>query len=154
MKPLPQEGGYYVETYRCGEKITLLARYSSDRNLQSAILYLLTPDTFSSLHRLKSDEIYHFYLGGPVKMLLLYPDGSSELITLGHNITNGQQVQVTVPQGSWQGCFLSKAGEFALMGTTMSPAFEFADFEAGQQEELIKQYPDRRELILKLTEQQ
>ena len=84
-------------------------------------------------------------------MLLLHPDGSSEVITLGHDITNGQRVQVAVPQGSWQGCFLSKPGEFALMGTTVSPAFEFADFEPAEKGELLERYPSQRDLIIRLT---
>jgi predicted cupin superfamily sugar epimerase len=161
MRPLTDEGGYYVETYRALEKITpaalrkeslgLPVRYTSERNFATAILYLLTPDTFSSLHRLAGDEIYHFYLGSPVTMLQLHPDGSSEVITLGQDILNGQCVQTVVPQSAWQGCFLSEGGEFALMGCTVTPGFEFNDLEPGRREELLEQYPDRRDLILKLT---
>ena len=154
MRPLTNEGGYYVETYRALEKIApaaLPVRYTSERNFATAILYLLTPDTFSSLHRLAGDEIYHFYLGSPVTMLQLHPDGSSEVITLGQDILNGQCVQAVVLQNTWQGCFLSEGGEFALMGCTVTPGFEFNDFEPGRREELLEQYPDRRDLILKLT---
>ena len=154
MKPLPDEGGYYVETYRAKEKIAetaLPAEYTGQRNLSTAILYLLTPDTFSALHRLKSDEIFHFYLGDSVTMLQLHPDGSSEVITLGRDILNGRRIQVTVPQGTWQGCFLNEGGSFALMGTTISPGFEFEDFELAQREELLKQYPNQSNFILKLT---
>jgi len=154
MKPLPYEGGYYVETYRCAEKIAqsaLSARYSGQRSFSTAILYLLTPDTSSALHRVKSDEIFHFYLGDPVTMLRLHPDGSSEVTTLGQDIMNGQCVQVTVPKNSWQGYLLNEGGRFALMGCTAAPGFEFADFELGNKEELLRQYPSRRDLILKLT---
>jgi len=157
MKPLPEEGGYYVETYRCSEKIppaALPARYSDARSFGTAILYLLTAETFSSMHRVRSDEIYHFYLGDPVTMLQLHPDGSSEVITLGRQIFSGQQVQVTVPKNSWQGSFVNKGGEFALMGTTVAPGFEFADFELGQRGELLKQYPNKRDLIIKLNRAQ
>ena len=156
MKPLPREGGYYVETYRAAEKIAqaeLPQRYSATRHYSTAILYLLTPDTFSALHRLTSDEIYHFYLGDPVTMLQLRPDGSSGVINLGHDIMNGQRVQVTVPRYTWQGAFLKQGGKFALMGTTTSPGFEFDDFESAQQDKLLEKYPDRRNLILKLTQQ-
>ena len=155
MKPLPHEGGYYVETYRCDEKISptaLPARYTGERNLSTAILYLLTPDMFSALHRLRSDEIFHFYLGDPVTMLQLHSNGSSEVITLGQDIFNDQRVQVTVPKNSWQGCFLNEGGKFALMGTTIAPGFEFADFELAQREELLERYPGQRDLILKLTQ--
>ncbi len=155
MKPLPKEGGYYVETYRSSEEIAkagLPARYSGERSLGTAILYLVTPDAFSRLHRVASDEVFHFYLGDCVTMLELHGDGSSEVITLGQDITKGQQVQTVVPRGSWQGCLLNKGGRFALMGTTVAPGFESADFEAAQREELLQQYPERRELILKLTQ--
>jgi predicted cupin superfamily sugar epimerase len=127
MKPLPGEGGYYVETYRASEKISetaLPAGYTDQRSFSTATLYLLTPNTFSALHRLKSDEIFHFYLGDPVTMLQLHPDGPSEVTTLGQDIMNGQRVQVTVPKNSWQGCFLNEGGRFALMGCTAAPGFE------------------------------
>lgn len=154
MKPLPGEGGFYVETYRSAEKIArdaLPQRYTARKSLSTAILYLLTPDTFSALHRLASGEIFHFYLGDAVTMLQLGPDGSSEIITLGHDILNGQRVQVTVPQGLWQGCFLNQGGRFALMGTTVAPGFDFADYEAAGRKELLQQYPAHRDLIIRLT---
>ena len=156
MKPLPEEGGFYIETYRCREKIAdahLPNRYTGDRNFSTAILYLLTPDTFSALHRIKSDEIFHFYLGDSVTMLQLHPDGASEVITLGQDILNGQQIQVTVPRGTWQGCFLNPNGKFALMGTTVAPGFESADFEKGHKQKLLEQYPSQRNLIVQLTQQ-
>ena len=154
MKPLPSEGGFYVETYRADEKISptvLSAGYTSERNFSTAILYLLTPDTFSALHRVKSDEIFHFYLGDAVTMLILHTDGSSEVVTLGQDIFNDQRVQLTVLKDSWQACFLNEGGKFALMGTTVAPGFEFADLELAKREELLEQYPNHRELILKLT---
>ena len=132
MKPLPHEGGYYIETYRADEKISrsvLPERYSADRNLATAIVYLITPEKFSAMHRVKSDEIFHFYLGDPVTMLQLNPDGSSAAFTLGHDITKGQCLQLTVPKDTWQGCFLNPPGKFALLGCTVTPGFEFEDFE-------------------------
>lgn len=145
MKPLAGEGGYYVETYRSGEKT------SGGRSLATAILYLVTPEGCSKLHRLASDEIWHFYLGDAVTMLELYADGSSEVFTLGRDIRNGQRLQVAVPAGTWQGCFLNEGGKFALMCCTVSPGFEFEDFEQGEREKLLEKYPDQRALILKLT---
>jgi len=145
-----------VETYRAQERIAPAAlpnRFSDERNFSTAILYLLTPDTFSGLHKLTGDEIYHFYLGDPVTMLQLHPDGSSEVIDLGPDIMNGQRVQVAVPRDTWQGAFLKQGGKFALMGTTVAPGFEFDDFESARRKELLEQYPDRRDLILKLTQQ-
>jgi predicted cupin superfamily sugar epimerase len=154
MRPLLEEGGFYVEAYRCREKIekaALPARYTGDRSFSTAILYLLTPETFSALHRVSSDEMFHFYLGDPVTMLQLHPDGASEIITLGHDVLNGQRVQVIVPRDSWQGCFLDEGGEFALMGTTVSPGFETSDFEPAKRQDLLQQYPSRRDLIIRLT---
>jgi len=156
MRPLPREGGFYVETYRTKEKIAQTAlpdRFTGERNFATAILYLLTPDTFSSLHKLAGDEIYHFYLGDAVTMLQFHPDGSSEVIDLGPDIMNGQHVQVTVPGDTWQGAFLKQGGKFALMGTTIAPGFEFDDYQPGRRQVLLEQCPDQRDLILKLTQQ-
>jgi predicted cupin superfamily sugar epimerase len=157
MQPLRQEGGFYVETFRAAEKLkkdVLPAGFSGDRNLSSVILYLLTAKTISLLHRLKSDEMFHFYFGDPVTMLQLHPDGHSEIITLGHNILNDQKVQALVPKGVWQGAFVQPGGKFSLLGCTISPAFDEDDFEIGDRNTLLAEYPDLRELILKLTRAQ
>jgi predicted cupin superfamily sugar epimerase len=154
MQPLRQEGGYYVETYRSAERIkkeALPGRFAGDRNIGSIILYLLTAKTISLLHRLKSDEIFHFYFGQPVTMLHLHPDGKSEIITLGHNILKEQKVQVVVPAGVWQGAFVQPGGKFALLGCSVAPGFEEEDFELGNRNDLLNKYPDLREMILKLT---
>ena len=165
MEPLRKEGGFYIETHRAPEMLkndSLLAAakpsgeagpagFPADRNLASTILYLLTAKTISLLHRLKSDEMFHFYLGDPVTMLQLYPDGRSELFTLGHDILAGQKVQVIVPKGVWQGAFVQPGGKFALMGCSVSPAFDENDFELGDRDALLNQYPDLHEYILKLT---
>jgi predicted cupin superfamily sugar epimerase len=154
MEPLRKEGGFYIETYRAPEllkKELLPPGFPADRNLASTILYLLTSNTISLLHRLKSDEMFHFYLGDPVTMLQLYPNGRSELFTLGHGILAGQKVQVIVPKGVWQGSFVAPGGKFSLMGCSISPAFDDNDFELGNRDALLNQYPDLREYILKLT---
>lgn len=154
LVPLPVEGGHFAETYRSPEGVpqaALPSRYSGDRSFGTAIYFLLTPDTCSALHRLQTDEIYHFYLGDPVTMLLLHPNGESEIIILGQDIEVGQQVQVVVPRGSWQGSFLQPGGTFALMGTTMAPGFDRADFEIGDPQALIGDYPNQRHLIERLT---
>lgn len=154
MRLLPEEGGYYSETHRSShnlQAISLPDKYNSERSLSTAIYYLHTPDTKSLIHRLPTEEIYHFYLGDPVLMLHLYPDGTSETFTLGHDINQGQSVQLTVPKGIWQGSYLFEGGKFALMGTTMSPGFDFADNEIGDREKLISLYPSQEKLIEKLT---
>ena len=154
MKPLPDEGGYYVETYRTAEKLTaslLPQRYAGTRNISTAILYLLTPETFSAMHRLKSNEVFHFYLGDPVTMLLLGGDGTTQIVTLGQDILNGQELQQMIPAGTWQGCCLKHGGKFALMGTTVAPGFEFDDYEHAEKNELLEMYPQQKELILRLV---
>jgi uncharacterized protein len=154
MQPLRQEGGYYIETYRAAEvlkKEVLPAGFSGDRKLSSVILYLLTAKTVSLMHRLKYDEMFHFYLGNSVTMLQLHPDGSSEIITLGHDIIGEQKVQVLVPKGTWQGAFIQPGGKFSLMGCSVAPGFDEADFEIGDRETLLAEYPDMRELIMRLT---
>jgi predicted cupin superfamily sugar epimerase len=157
MKPLPREGGYYVETYRSRDKIgkaALSEKYIGERNLATAILYLITPETLSALHRIISDEIFHFYLGDPVTMLQLHPDGTSQIVTLGQDVLNGQRIQVTVPADTWQGCLVSEPGRFALMGTTVTLGFESADFELAARAELLERYPNQRDLIMRLTREQ
>jgi len=155
MRPLSDEGGFYVETYRACERIgrsVLPARYDGPRCFSTAILYLLTTECRSRLHRLKSDEIFHFYLGDPVSMLQLPPDGRPELLTLGSDIPGGMRPQVLVRAGTWQGAFVRGQGAgFALMGCTVSPGFEFADYQRADRDELIRLYPDMADLIRRLT---
>lgn len=154
LVPLREEGGYFAETYKSEEVIpkdSLPERYPAERAFGTAIFYLLTPDTFSALHRLASDEIFHFYLGDAVTMLQLHPDGSSKVVTLGEDIRGGQELQVVVPRGTWQGSFLNEGGEFALLGCTVAPGFEYEDYEGGSREELVERYPEAREMIVRLT---
>jgi predicted cupin superfamily sugar epimerase len=154
LQPLLGEGGYYAESYRADETIAssaLPGRYDGPRAHGTAIYYLLEPDTFSALHRLRSDEVYHFYLGSPLEMLLLWPEGKSQVLLLGPDIATGMQVQVVVPRGVWQGSRLLPGGDYALLGTTMAPGFDPADYEGGSREELVGAYPRERERILGLT---
>ena len=154
LKPHPTEGGYYSETYRSGEEIpkaSLPDRYTGSRSFATAIYYLLTPDTFSAMHRLRTDEVFHHYTGDPVEMLQLFPDGSGKVIIIGSDLFQGMRPQVAVPQGVWQGARLVPGGRFALMGTTVSPGFDFADYESGRREELAASFPQFREMIILLT---
>lgn len=154
LEPLEPEGGYFRQTYRAAETIpraALPARYVADKAFSTAIYYLLTPDTQSALHRLPTDEVYHFYLGDPVTLLQLYPGGASEMVTLGPRIDQGQRVQAVVPAGTWQGSLLNPGGAWVLMGTTMAPGFDDSDFALGERAALLAQYPERAELIVRLT---
>jgi predicted cupin superfamily sugar epimerase len=156
LEPLAVEGGLYRQTYVSGEALNaeaLPARYGRAKALCTAIYYLLSiePDSFSAMHRLPTDEIYHFYLGDPVEMLLLHPDKRSEVIFLGQDLQVGQYVQYVVPAGAWMGSRVLEGGQFALMGTTMAPGYDELDYEGGEADELESTYPDRAELIRKLT---
>ena len=154
MQPHPIEGGYFAETYRSAGNVpqSALRNYPGDRSLSTAIYYLLTAETFSAMHRVRGDEMFHFYLGDPVEMLQLKPDETtSELIVLGQDIASGMHLQHNVPGGVWQGSRLRAGGEYALLGTTMAPGFEYEDYETGPRRELLARYPERSELIKFLT---
>jgi len=153
LQPHPEEGGYFIETRRADEFYgpeALPSRYAGDRCHYTAIYYMLTPETFSHMHLLQSDEVFHFYLGDPCEMLQLHPDGSGETILLGNDLAAGQRPQVTVPRGSWQGMRLLPGGTFGLMGCTVAPGFEFVDYAHGTAE-LLKQFPEFHAEIERLT---
>ncbi|MBI1830613.1 MAG: cupin domain-containing protein [Planctomycetes bacterium] len=152
LTPHPKEGGFFRETYRAAESLAPLpTRYAGPRSASTAIYYLLTPNTFSAIHRLQSDEIFHFYLGDPIRMLQLDPAGNGRTIVLGPDILHGQELQVVVPRGIWQGSCLEPGGAFALLGCTVAPGFEYVDYEAGDRQTLLTQYPAFADLIRRLT---
>ena len=148
LSPHPLEGGFYRRTYTSAATLTLPR---GQRAACTAIYYLLEPGTFSEMHVLSSDEIFHFYLGDPVEMLQLYPDGRSEAFTLGPDLAAGQHVQLVIPAGVWQGTRLLGNGQVALMGCTVTPGFDFADYRNAAAEELIAKWPHEAERIRALT---
>ncbi|MEM7676725.1 MAG: cupin domain-containing protein [Myxococcota bacterium] len=153
LAPLTFEGGFFRETYRSSVQVpteALPERYGAARSAGTAIYYLLDASTFSGLHRLKSPETYHFYLGDPVEMLMLHPSGDSEVVILGSDLAAGHLPQHTVPDGVWQGSRLVGTGCVALMGTTMYPGFSLEDFEAAPKA-LERDYPQHAALIRALT---
>lgn len=152
LQPHPKEDGYFVETYRSADRISweaLPGRYQGDRAYSTAIYFLLTEKGFSELHRLSSDEIYHYYMGAPLELLLLLPDGSGKRLRLGNDLEAGEQPQIVVPRNSWQGAFTT--GQYTLFGCTVAPGFEYPDYEAGNCAELVKQYPQFETNIKRLT---
>lgn len=154
LKPHPREGGFFSETYRSSEAIpsgVLPSRYVGPRAFGTGIYYLLTAATFSAMHRLQSDEIFHFYLGGPVEMLQLLPDGTGQTVVLGSDLKAGMQPQAIVASGVWQGARLVAGGQFALLGCTVAPGFDFADYEQGRRDDLVGSHPQFREKIAALT---
>jgi uncharacterized protein len=148
LEPHPVEGGWYRRTYTSAVSVALLGGV---RPYGTAIYYLLEEGTFSEMHVLASDEIFHFYLGDGVEMLQLWPSGESKVVTLGPDLERGQQVQITVPAGVWQGARLVGEGKFALLGCTVTPGFDFADYRSGKFDELAAGWPLERGRIRKLT---
>src|SRR5262245_57053697 len=116
LQPLTIEGGYFRETYRAPLTLpasALPAGYSGGRNISTAIYYLLTPETYSAIHRVKSDEVFHFYAGDAVELLQLWTDGSGRIVTIGNDLAARYEPQVVVPAGVWQGCRLARGGSWA-----------------------------------------
>jgi predicted cupin superfamily sugar epimerase len=155
LEPHPIEGGYFRETYRSSAVLphSVLPWNAGPRSLGTAIYYLLPPQTVSAIHRLPTDEVFHFYLGDPVQMLQLWPDGKSQTLILGADIAGGQLLQTVVPGGIWQGSFLLAGGKFALLGATMAPGFDYGDYLSGDRDELERDWPEQAKLIKKLTPQ-
>jgi predicted cupin superfamily sugar epimerase len=156
LEPHPIEGGYFRETYKSSEIIpveSLPPQYSaqSGRSMGTSIYYLLTAETYSELHRLPTEEVFHLYLGGPVRMLQLFAGGGSRQVVIGTDILAGEEPQVIVPSGVWQGSLLEPGVDFALLGATMAPGFDYADYEQGRRAVLTGLYPDQSELIRLLT---
>jgi predicted cupin superfamily sugar epimerase len=150
LRPLTIEGGYFRETYRSIEQFTP-AGYAGSRCISTAIYYFLTPETFSEMHIVPGDEIFHFYLGDPVEMLQVAPDGTANSILLGNDLAAGMQPQHVVPGGYWQGARLREGGTFALLGTTMSPGFDYADYRKGNRTEMLGRFPQHGDKLLALT---
>ena len=148
LEPHPVEGGSFRRTYASAHKVEMPRGL---RHMGTAIYYLLEPGTFSEMHVLASDEIFHFYLGDPVEMLQLYPDGSSAIFTLGPDLAAGQHVQLVVPAGVWQGTRLVGAGKVALLGCTVTPGFDFADYRNADFAAFVEKWPQEAERIRKLT---
>lgn len=140
LEPLRPEGGWYRETHRG-------PRDASGRSASTAIYYLLGAGEVSRVHRLPQDEVWHFYGGDPVELLVLEPGGDGRLILLGRDLSAGQAPQGVVPGGAWQGARLAGAGRWALMGTTVAPGFELGDFDAGDAEALAREFPSWRDLL-------
>jgi len=153
LKPLPGEGGFYRETWKSPEIVnpdSLPANYNEKRSFSTCIYYLLTPVSFSALHALPTEEIWHFYLGDPIEQLQLFPDGTGKVVEIGNDILAGQIPQVIVPKDVWQGSRLKKGGKFALVGTTMSPGFDVEDYLVGNKEILLRDYPEFSNIIKQL----
>jgi len=144
------EGGYYRENFRSSETIShdsLPGRYKSEHNFTTSIYFLLKSGQQSAFHRLASDEIWHFYQGSPIEVYIITKRGKLLNYTLGPDIANGQMFQLVIPNGCWFAARVPAADSFALVVCSVSPGFDFDDFELADTNALLKQYPQHAELI-------
>ena len=155
-KLLPHpEGGFFRQTYSAAEQISkeaLPERFEGSRSFSTAIYFLLPQGSFSAFHRIKSDEVWHFYEGCPLNIHVIHPNGQYDCLKLGSNLNNGESYQLVVPANAW---FASEPvgapGTFALVGCTVAPGFDFSDFELAEAEKLVEQYPSHELLIKRLS---
>ena len=151
------EGGWFKETFRSDEilsKKSLPGRYTSFRAVSTSIYYLLNGNEHSSFHRLKSDEIWHFYTGAPVNVYVISPLGKLTIHSCGPFAEKGDVFQLLIPMGSWFAAMVSNRSSYTLLGCTVAPGFDFEDFELGQREELIKRFPRHTKIIQAFTKNQ
>ena len=148
------EGGYFKEVYRANEfvhKKSLPNRYTSFRSFSTSIYFLLQSHEFSAFHRLKSDEIWHYYVGEVITIFAISPGGNLTKTYLGNNPEKGERFQLLIPRGFWFTACVNVSESFSLVGCTVSPGFDFEDFELGKRKELEKRFPQHKELIRKYT---
>lgn len=155
LKPHP-EGGFYREIYRSEEKIdknSLPGRYKGDRSFSTSIYYMLIGEQISVFHKLKSDESWHFYSGSPLFIHILDSKSGYKKIKLGNNIITGETPQFIISKETFFAAEVEDKKSYTLIGCTVSPGFEFADFEFGKIDQLIKQFPEQVKLIKRLGKQ-
>lgn len=144
------EGGYYKETYRSAIENDY-AGFSGTRSVSTGIYFLLRKGEFSAFHRIKSDEMWHFYDGDPLSIYIIANSGQLKVVKLGVDLKNGQQPQAVVPAGCWFASRVEAPGQFALVGCTVAPGFDFCDFEMAERYTLLTDYPQYGDIITELT---
>jgi len=149
MTPHP-EGGYFAENYRSGSVISPEG-FSGNRSICTSIYFLLESGQYSALHRIKSDEIWHFYAGGPLEILEITREGKQKTTILGSDVLNGQKLSYVVPTGNWFGSRPAPGCTFALVGCTVAPGFDFLDFEMPGRSAFLEKFPHLKDLIIELT---
>jgi len=152
LQPHP-EGGWYRQTYRAPLMLphAALPGFTGDRAASTAIYFLLAGDQFSALHRLRSDEVWHFYAGSGLVVHVIEPDERYSELLLGSDAASGEEFQAVVPAGCWFGSSLRQPNTYALVGCTVAPGFDFADFEMANRDALTAQFPQHRHIIERLT---
>ena len=152
LQPHP-EGGWYSQTYKSEEQIpaeSLPRRFGANRAFSTAIYFLLEQGNFSAFHRIKSDECWHFYAGDPLLIFIIEQNGGLKIISLGNDFEKGQLFQYVVPANCWFASRPAPESEFCFVGCTVSPGFEFEDFELAMATELLAIYPQHKERIKEL----
>ncbi len=155
LQPHP-EGGYFKETYRSvGEinKDSLGNEYSGMRNYSTCIYFLMTSNNFSSFHKVNQDEIWHFYEGAPIRLHVISENGEYTAYTIGRNFSKGEMPQLVVAGGCWFAAEVSEKDSYSLVGCTVAPGFDFADFTLPSRKDLVSKYPKHEKLITRLTHQ-
>lgn len=153
LAPHP-EGGFFRETYRSEETAgpgLLPERFPGERSFSTAIYFLLSRGDFSAFHRIKSDEIWHFYSGSTIIIHMIFPDGRLVQKKLGRRPYREESFQLVVQRGCWFAAGLENENTYALVGCTVSPGFDFGDFEIAERDRLISSYPEHRKIIEKFT---
>ena len=152
LEPHP-EGGYFRQTYKSGLLIPAgsLPSHSGPRAASTAIYFLLEAENFSAFHRLRSDELWHFYAGSPLLVHVINPAGAYSTLLLGNDPDAGHVFQAAVPAEHWFASHVVDWTAWALVGCTVAPGFDFADLEIGKRAELIRQYPGQETIIRRLT---
>jgi hypothetical protein len=148
------EGGWYSEVYRSDDILqthSLPERYKTPHCFSTSIYFLLESDDFSAFHRISSDETWHFYLGSPLVIYCIFPDGSVSHILMGNNLNEGQLLQFTIKRNCWFAAKIKDINSFTLVGCTVSPGFEFPDFELADRQNLLKMFPQNAALMSDLT---
>lgn len=148
------EGGFYRETYCASEQIpqqALPGRFTGSRPFSTSIYFLLTEGNFSAFHRIQSDEGWHFYSGGSLEIIVIHKNGDLEIIRLGNQWQLGEQFQASVPAGSWFASRCAKGVDYSLVGCTVAPGFDFADFELAERSKLVEIFPQHASIIEELT---
>ena len=148
------EGGYFREVYRSRETIpaaALPARFGDARTISTAIYFLLESEQVSAFHRIKSDELWHFYYGSPLTLHIIDDRGQYVQRGLGDSPDVGECFQAVIPAGSWYGATVNAPDSYSLVGGTVAPGFDFADFELARRDELLGRYPEHRGIIERLT---
>jgi len=148
------EGGYFRETYRSDLQIdqgNLGENFSGKRNCSTCIYFLLTSNMFSAFHRIKQDEVWHFYQGSPIRLHTISPNGEYCTFIIGNNLDEGQVPQLVIPREHWFAAETINQNDYSLVGCTVSPGFDFDDFELGNRKGLISLFPQHRQIINEFT---